>query len=63
MPGDARQALRHGADPATVHYDLALVHRARQDRAAALASVEEALRHNPTYSDALRLRDDLRRPE
>jgi serine/threonine protein kinase/lipoprotein NlpI len=56
---DLNLARTLGADPATVHYNLALVHQARQDRAAALANVEEALRHRPDHADARELRHRL----
>jgi tetratricopeptide (TPR) repeat protein len=52
---DLRRALEAGADPAAVHYNLALVQRARGDRAAALESVRAALRARPDYPPALTL--------
>jgi Flp pilus assembly protein TadD len=55
---DLRRALDCGADPALVHYNLALVSLARKDRNAARASLPSALLHNPFYQDA---RDLLRR--
>jgi serine/threonine protein kinase/Tfp pilus assembly protein PilF len=56
---DLTRALRDGGDPALVHYDLALVHLARKDRAAALAEVDLALRANPRHVGAGQLRRRL----
>src|SRR5262249_3286597 len=58
---DLRRALECGANAAEAHFNLALVHRARGDRAAALASVEQALQAAPQHADALALREALRR--
>jgi serine/threonine protein kinase/tetratricopeptide (TPR) repeat protein len=57
---DLERALSRGADPAAVHYNLALVYQARHDRAAAVASVEEALRYRPDHPEARELRQRLR---
>lgn len=58
---DLARALELGADPATVHYQRALVFLARDDRAAAATSVQEALRHHPQHADALELGKRLQR--
>jgi serine/threonine protein kinase/tetratricopeptide (TPR) repeat protein len=47
---DFRLALRLGADAATAHYDLALVHLAADDRAAAKQAAERALASNPSHA-------------
>jgi tetratricopeptide (TPR) repeat protein len=57
---DLRRAQDGGADPAAVCYDRSLVHLARQDRAAARASLREALRYDPGHADARALLDRLR---
>jgi tetratricopeptide (TPR) repeat protein len=56
---DLTRALALGADPAAVHYTLALVCQARRDPAGALASVERALRHRPDHREARELRGRL----
>jgi tetratricopeptide (TPR) repeat protein len=56
---DLNRARTLGADPAAVHYNLALVYQARNERSAALASVEEALRHRPEHPEARQLRHRL----
>jgi serine/threonine protein kinase/Flp pilus assembly protein TadD len=56
---DLERAVDLGGDALTVYYDLALVHAARGDRAAALAAVGEALQLDPRHADALRLRERL----
>jgi eukaryotic-like serine/threonine-protein kinase len=58
---DLEQALADGADPALINYDLALVHLAQADPAAALTCVERALRQNRHHPEAARLRDQLKR--
>ena len=45
--GDFELALADGADPAAVHFNLALAHRALHDRPSALASVERAIQYRP----------------
>jgi Flp pilus assembly protein TadD len=52
---DLRHAAECGADPAAVHYNLALVHWARHDRQAALASVKQALAQDPAHAGAREL--------
>jgi tetratricopeptide (TPR) repeat protein len=56
---DFQQALLQGADPATMHYSLALAHQAAGSRARALEAVEQALRHNPDHEAARKLRQSL----
>ena len=56
---DLRSALKAGADPATVCYNLALVYRATHNRSAALESVAQALRHNPRSIEAINLQKTL----
>jgi serine/threonine protein kinase/Flp pilus assembly protein TadD len=52
---DLRRALECGANPATVHYDLAMVQLATHDQTAAIASLENALRYEPNHEPALGL--------
>jgi eukaryotic-like serine/threonine-protein kinase len=52
---DLQQALVHGADAATVHYNLALVQQARGDDATARAEVLTTLRLRPKYAGASEL--------
>jgi serine/threonine protein kinase/tetratricopeptide (TPR) repeat protein len=52
---DLNQALDCGCAPARVHYTLALIHLARQDRELARASVERALEADPRYPGAAQL--------
>ena len=59
---DFRLALEVGADPAAVHYNRALLCEARQDHAAALACLEQALRHDPAHRPSLDLRARLGKP-
>jgi tetratricopeptide (TPR) repeat protein len=59
---DLRRAQEGGANPATVCYNRALVQEAQGEHAAALASAEDALRHDPAHAEARRLRDRLRPP-
>jgi serine/threonine protein kinase len=56
---DFRRALDAGADPATVHYDLALVHLAQGDRTAALECLRKALAAQPSHPEAKRLQESL----
>jgi tetratricopeptide (TPR) repeat protein len=58
---DLHRALDNGADAATVHYDLALVHSADNDRAAALHHVAQALHADAGHEQARHLREALRR--
>jgi tetratricopeptide (TPR) repeat protein len=57
---DLQRALDNGGDPATVHYDLALVHSAANEPAAALHHATEALRANPGHEPARHLLEALR---
>jgi serine/threonine protein kinase/tetratricopeptide (TPR) repeat protein len=50
------QGLDRGADPAEVHYYLALVHLARHDPTAALASLDAVLCSKPHHEGAKQLR-------
>jgi tetratricopeptide (TPR) repeat protein len=58
---DLRQAGANGADPAAVCYNRALVCLEQKDRRAALANLEESLKHNPRHKEARLLRDRLLR--
>jgi tetratricopeptide (TPR) repeat protein len=58
---DFRLALTLGADAAGVHYNWALLHQARQEPAAALASLERVLEIDPGHRPACELRDQLRK--
>lgn len=58
---DLRHALACGADPATIYYNESLVHLARHDRPAALASLEQALSLTPCPRGARVLFERLRR--
>jgi len=58
---DLRLALARGGNPAIVYYDMALVHLALRERAAARDCVERALQHEPQREEAVRLRENLRR--
>lgn len=57
---DFRQALTSGADPASVHFNLALIYQARNDCNAARRSLEQALQHNPQHKAALDLANHLK---
>jgi tetratricopeptide (TPR) repeat protein len=54
-------ALKLGIDPAVGSYNLALIHLAQGDGAAALESLQEAVRHNPGHKEARELRERLER--
>jgi tetratricopeptide (TPR) repeat protein len=56
---DLEAALRWGAEPAAVYYNLALVHIALQDPAAARQDLRRTLSHNPTHAQALSLQGRL----
>jgi tetratricopeptide (TPR) repeat protein len=56
---DLERARALGVDPATVHYNLALVYLAKANRAAAAASVREALEYNPDHREARQLQEQL----
>jgi serine/threonine protein kinase len=52
---DFHRALEQGADPAAVHYDLALLHEAASDPSAAARHLQLCLKHDPKHEDARRL--------
>ena len=56
---DFRRALEGGASPAAVHHNLALVHLACGDCAAAQADLRCALEHEPAHTGARDLLDHL----
>jgi tetratricopeptide (TPR) repeat protein len=58
---DLQNALRRGADPAAVHYQMALIHLAEKDRDAARASLRRALEHDAGHAEARALFDRLGR--
>ena len=58
---DLEAALRWGAEPAAVYYNLALVHIALQDPAAARQDLKQTLSHNPAHAQALSLQAKLDR--
>ncbi len=58
---DLHRALDLGYDADTVHYNFALIYLARNDAAAARASLDRALRANPRHSPSQKLRDKLPR--
>jgi serine/threonine protein kinase/Flp pilus assembly protein TadD len=58
---DLREALLRGAEPAAVHYNLALVHLALQDPDAARQDLIRTLSHNPAHAEALSLQAKLGR--
>jgi tetratricopeptide (TPR) repeat protein len=57
---DLQAALEHGADPARVHYDLALVHLGGWNHSAARLHLREALRVDPNHRRARDLLERLR---
>lgn len=56
---DFHLALEKGANPALVHYHLAEFWLAQDRRGDALTSLDEALRHEPDFAQALKLRTKL----
>jgi tetratricopeptide (TPR) repeat protein len=56
---DLTTALNHGADPAVIYYQWALLHMARQDHKAALERLRQALKYNPGFSPAATLASEL----
>ncbi len=58
---DLERALACGADPGTIHYNLALAYLGQQDRRAALTCAERALQHNPGHQSARELLTRLQR--
>jgi tetratricopeptide (TPR) repeat protein len=59
---DLETALAHGADPAVVYYQMALVHVARQNRAAAIKSLDKAIEQDGSYPPAAALKARLEEP-
>jgi eukaryotic-like serine/threonine-protein kinase len=58
---DLEAGLHFGAEPAAVHYNLALVHIALQDPAAARQDLTRTLSLNPAHAQALSLQAKLAR--
>jgi serine/threonine protein kinase/tetratricopeptide (TPR) repeat protein len=58
---DLEAALRDGTEPATAHYNLALVCLALHDETATRRHLDQALQHDPTHEDARSLRERLLR--
>jgi serine/threonine protein kinase/Flp pilus assembly protein TadD len=56
---DLGRALLDGADPATAHYNLALVRLARRDEDAARRELDRALADDPAHAEARALRRRL----
>src|SRR5439155_5329705 len=56
---DLERALQSGVDPATVHYNLALLYLAQDQRSRALACLERTLQQQPTHKEARELYDRL----
>jgi len=56
---DFHLALDSGVDPAAVHYNLALLHLAQQERAAARDCLERTLQHQPDHKKGRELYDSL----
>jgi serine/threonine protein kinase len=58
---DFERALENGADPATTHFNISLVRLAQGQNVAARESLMLALRHEPGYTPAKTLMDQLAR--
>jgi tetratricopeptide (TPR) repeat protein len=58
---DFRLALQLGANAAAGHYNMALLHQARHEPAAALACLEQALRHDPGHRPSRDLQARLKK--
>jgi tetratricopeptide (TPR) repeat protein len=58
---DFRLALTLGANPAAVHYNLALLHQARDEPAAAIDALDRALQYDPFHRSSRELRERLRK--
>jgi tetratricopeptide (TPR) repeat protein len=56
---DLKRALALKADPARCHYNLAVVYRARGDRAQAMQHARKALASRPGHAGARELLDSL----
>jgi serine/threonine protein kinase/tetratricopeptide (TPR) repeat protein len=57
---DFQRALGNGADPASVHYNLALVYRDQGELSDAQRCLERALEHAPEHKEARALMEELR---
>jgi tetratricopeptide (TPR) repeat protein len=60
---DLQTALANGAEPAAVHYNLALVYLAQQDRPRAVASLHRAVQADPHHDKARRLLRNFHKPQ
>jgi tetratricopeptide (TPR) repeat protein len=58
---DFVQALENGADPGHVHFDLALLNLARNDRKSAISHLQKTRRFNPGDQQAVKLLDKLQK--
>jgi serine/threonine protein kinase/Tfp pilus assembly protein PilF len=56
---DLKAALNHGVAPAIVHYNLALVQNAQNQREAAIASARRSLEYDPAHKEAQSLLQQL----
>ena len=56
----AERALQSGAEPGLIHLNLAKVHLTRKDHAAARASLQRVLQHQPENAEAGKLLEQLR---
>jgi tetratricopeptide (TPR) repeat protein len=56
---DLMRALNHNVQPVVVHYNLALVYSAQNNRKAALVNLQQALKHDPGNKDAQTLLKQL----
>jgi len=59
---DLMAAAKNGANPADVHYQLALVYLGEQDRPAALENLQRALDSDPAHAQSLALKAKLQSP-
>ena len=56
---DLKRALENGVPPAVVHYNLALVYNAQNNREAALRSARQALEYDPAHKETQALLKQL----
>jgi tetratricopeptide (TPR) repeat protein len=56
---DLMRALNHNVQPVVVHYNLALVYSAQNNRKAALVNLQQALKYDPGNKDAQTLLKQL----
>jgi serine/threonine protein kinase/lipoprotein NlpI len=56
---DLMRALNHNVEPVVVHYNLALVYSAQNNRKAALVNLQQALKYDPGNKDAQTLLKQL----